>query len=152
MSQYTSRFYIIVKDTSEWRRLLEDYDLEKFGLYIPDDYDKKTYYMDDTCILEIDLDIFVEFIMNCLGKDVLVIADTTNYNVDPYNYCVYLINGKMKTKCFENGPKSQMFFKTNIGDAVGWLNFGGFTFSEEDAEWLKTFGIEGVKIKKTKKK
>ena len=98
MSQYTSRFYIIVKDTSEWRRLTEDYDLEKFGLYIPDDYDKKTYYMDDTCILEIDLDIFVEFIMNCLGKDVLVIADTTNYNVDPYNYCVYLINGKMKTK------------------------------------------------------
>ena len=152
MSQYASRLTIIVKDVSAWKKICEENYWEDYGIYISSDYDEKTYSTFEACLFEDELESIAYELKECLGKDVLLISDTTNINVDDFTYCVYLINGNITSIYFGEGRKAAMSYKTKIDDIAGWLKYGGFKFTEEDVEWLKSFGIEGVKMKTSKKK
>ena len=141
MSQYASRFTIIVKDGSAWEKIDKKTIVSEYGVFIHPKWIETEKSFSASCYPD-ELETIVEEVGDCLGKDALVIADTADINVDTYTYCVYLVNGVVKTECYEEGPKAELCEKVDIEDVAGWLKFGGFKFSENDIEWLKSFGIE----------
>jgi hypothetical protein len=124
-------------------------DFEKYALspeigHEFENYEGEKFVLDaDYSASELELEKFVGAVESvCVGTSIIIIADTTNINVDPYTYCVYYLGGNIKTKCFDEGTKKcEMFYKTNISDIKGWLEFGGFRIYEKELEQLEKFGI-----------
>lgn len=142
MAQYESRIHIKVSSPSIWSKFENtddaSYDLASLA------YSKQLSYISDCCYYEEELTRIVEALSVTLGKDGIIIADTTNINVDPYNYCCYYFGDEVKTDYFSidyKENKCEMFFNTSIYDIIEWLDYGEFSLSEKEKKHLLKFGI-----------
>ena len=146
MSQYSSRICIKVSSPEVWRRF-EDSDDAGFDLDELADTGQTKCAIDVGCWVEDEINSIVEALAETLGDEGIIIADTTNINVDPYNYCVYYLGDCVKTEEFSiyhYNSKCEMFFKTDIYDIAGWLSYGGFPVSDAEREQLFRCGISCV--------
>ena len=138
MAQYESRIHIRVKSLDVWKRFKDNDDA---GFV---DLEKQTElsYVCDCCFYENELYATVEALSKVLGRDGIILADTTNSNVDPYNYCCYYFYDIVKDTCFDwNNNKCEMFIHTSIDDICEWLNYGEFSLSKEEKDILLEYGI-----------
>lgn len=139
MSQYTSRIHIKVTSPSVWGKFAEADDAE-FGLAELENSNTTSFIIDgEWSCFENEMDGIVNALAETLQGDGIIIADTTNINVDPYNYCVYYLGTYVKTHEFGwRSSRAGMNWDTDIQDIVGWLNYAGFSASEsEEAQLLK---------------
>lgn len=139
MSQYTSRIHIKVTSPSVWGKFAEADDAE-FGLAELENSNTTSFIVDgEWSCFENEMDGIVNALAETLQGDGIIIADTTNINVDPYNYCVYYLGSYVKTHEFGwRSSRANMNWDTDIQDIVGWLNYAGFSASEsEEAQLLK---------------
>ena len=138
MSQYSSRIHIKVSSPDVWLKYKDeddaDFDLANLAVS-----NRTAYIIDGEWSADEDeLTGIVEALSETLGKDGIIIADTTNINVDPYDYCICYFGDGVRTKEF---GYSEMFFKTSIADIAGWLNFGRFRLSSREKDTLFCLGI-----------
>lgn len=142
MSQYNSRIHIRVADPSIWEKF-KDADDAEFGLAALAEEGATSFVLDDWSCVEEELNGIVSALAETLGKDGVIVADTTNINVDPYAYVVYSAGYGVHSK-YHN--YSEYCFKTNISDLIQCLNFKKhFTFTEKELKVLQRSGIERVK-------
>ena len=144
MSQYVSRIHIKVSTPEIWSRF-EQEDDAGFNLARLAQGEETSFIIDgDWSCEESELTCTVEALAHTLDRDGIIIADTTNINVDPYDYCILWLGDFVRSEEFSSYTKSQMFDKTNIEDIPGWLNYGGFRASKEEKAVLLRCGIAMV--------
>lgn len=139
MSQYSSRIHIRVSSPEIWRRFEEEddagMDLERLA-----DTERKSYVYDYNWWTERELDGTVQSLAKTLGQEGMIIADTTNINVDPYDYCVLYLGERVFCETYSS-YYHDMFSETNIANIAEWLNYGKFSLTMRDREYLVRFGI-----------
>ncbi len=143
MSQYCSRLHIKVSSPKVWSRF-EDEDDASFGLAELANTNNISFVYDEWSSTEDELTGIVSALAKTLGVDGIIIADTTNINVDSYNYCIFYLGDGVRTKEFSiyrGKDKCEMYFEQSISDIPGWLNYGGFRISETEKEQLFRCGI-----------
>lgn len=144
MSQYSSRMHIQVTSPEVWSRCA-GYDGTGFDLASLAGSDQTAFVTDELgAVNESKLENLVENLAQALGTDGIIIADTTNINVDTYEYCVFYLGGRVRTKEFSldrNAEKSDMFFEADIEDFVAWLSYGEFSVSKKERNILFRFDI-----------
>lgn len=147
MAQYYSRIKIKVKSPSVWKRF-KDIDDEGFNLFELSETNSLCAQM-DCSYYEEDLFNIVREFASIIDKDGIIIADTTNINVDPYDYCVYYFGVEVKDKYFSvlSDRRGNMFHETNINEMSNWLNYGKFSITKKEKEFLSMFDIENVNNK-----
>ena len=139
MSQYSSRIFIKVQDTNDWKKLSE-LDMKKYEFYSnPFEGHKGNVFEingDWSCYEDEMIDLIEEIAAK--APNCLVIGDTTNINVDPYNFIVYYIGDEV----YSDEIEGEMFFETDIGDPFGWFTAADIPLSDEDIEYLAKFGFK----------
>ena len=147
MSQYSSRINIQVSSNEMWKNL-KNIDFEKYGIDNSiknefENYTNNNYIIDgDWSASEAELERLVYEIAVALNFETIIIADTTNIDVDSCNYCVFFIAERVKSKYFgDNSKKCEMFYSTKISDIQEWLEYGNFRISEKEQEKLSKFDI-----------
>lgn len=144
MSQYTSRIHIKVSSPKVWSKF-EDEDDASFDLAEIAKTQRTSFIIDgEWSAVEDELKGVVEALSETLGEDGIIIADTTNINVDPYDYCILYLGSHVRTEEFARGKKAAMAFETSISDIPGWLRYGGFHVSEKEKEVLFRCGISSI--------
>ena len=147
MSQYFSRLHIKVSSPKIWSRF-EGEDDASFGLAELAETDHTSYVIDDEWSSREDkLTGIVSALSKTLGEDGIIIADTTNINVNPYNYCIYYLGAQVYTEEFSiysDKDKCEMHSEVSIGDIPGWLSYGEFSISQKEKEVLFRCGIASV--------
>ena len=144
MSQYTSRLHIKVSSPKVWSKF-KDEDDSGFDLAKLAETDSASFVIDsEWSVMEDELTGIVQALSETLGEEGIIIADTTNINVDPYNYCILYLGAHVRTKEFAWGKKASMHFETNINDIPAWLSYGGFDVSKKEKEVLFHCGITVV--------
>ena len=142
MSQYCSRINIKIKDNEAFQKL-QNVNFEKYGVSqkFVDDFAENYVIDSDWSCNESSLYSLVNSIVNTVGQDIIVIADTTNIDSDVYNYCVYYIGGNVKDRYFtDDSSKANMFFETNINKIEAWLKYGGFRIYDKELDLLHSYG------------
>ena len=142
--QYYSRLNIKVKSPKVWDKF-KDTDDASFDLARLSSTSETSYSI-DCCYLEDELFGIVKALSETLEDDGIIISDTNNINVDPYNYCVYYLGDGVKDDYFSilDDERGEMASETSIDDIAGWLDYGGFSVSKKEKEILSEFGIEVV--------
>ena len=142
MSQYTSRINVRVSSPSIWNRFVDTDDAE-FDLANLADTKCTSFVIDgEWSCFESELEGIVEALSKTLKTEGIIIADTTNINVDPYNYCVYYFGGSVKTAYFgDYSSRCNMNWDTNIGDIAGWINYGKFSLTAKEKDQLLRCGV-----------
>ena len=142
MSQYTSRINVRVSSPSIWNRFVDTDDAE-FDLANLADTKCTSFVIDgEWSCFEGELEGIVEALSKTLKTEGIIIADTTNINVDPYNYCVYYFGGSVKTAYFgDYSSRCNMNWDTNIGDIAGWINYGKFSLTAKEKDQLLRCGV-----------
>lgn len=144
MSQYYSRLHIKVSSPKVWKKF-EDEDDASFDLAELAETSHTSFVIDDEwSSMEDELTGIVEALAETLGPDGIIIADTTNINVDPYNYCIFYLGDGVRTDEFSinsEEEKCEMHSETSITDIPGWLSYGEFYVSDEEKEQLFRCGI-----------
>ena len=143
MSQYSSRIHIYVLSPDIWRKF-EDEDDAGFDLSELADHSRCSFVLDEWFAVEDELTDIVKALAKTLGKDGIIIADTRDFNVDPYDFCVYYLGADVHTEefsIFRGKSKCGMFLETRIEDIDGWLSYGGFRVTQEEKEVLSRLGI-----------
>lgn len=144
MSQYSSRIHIQVSSPEVWSRCA-GYDGTGFDLAKLARSDQTAFVTDELgAVNESKLERLVENLAQALEADGIIIADTTNINVDTYEYCVFYLGGRVRTKEFSldrNAKKSDMFFETDIQNIEEWLSYGEFSVSQKERSVLFRFDI-----------
>lgn len=145
MSQYNSRLFIRVEYPSYWKRLygmeLNRYNLdvsaqELFGTR------KKTVVVTDWSSSENQLEAMVKEIAKNL-IDCVIIADTTNYNENPYEFGVYYFGQKVNTFMIEEPePGYDMFSTVDIENPSKWIYTANCAVSASIKRYLERFGIQ----------
>lgn len=147
MSQYVSRMHIKVSSPNVWLRF-ENADDAGFDLADDAGFDladnaeegKISYIIDCDCsFVEHELFEIVDTISKTLGKDGVIISDTTNIDVDSNNYCCFYLGEKIREvslDIYSDEKLCTMFDDTSIEDIPGWLNYGGFSLSAKEKEQL----------------
>lgn len=141
--QYCSRLHIKVSSPKVWKKF-ENEDDASFNLAELAETERTSFVIDDWSSMEDELTGIVEALAETLGPDGIIIADTTNINVDPYNYCIFYLGDGVHTdefSIFGDEEKGEMHFETSINDIPGWLNYGEFDIFEEEKEQLFRCGI-----------
>lgn len=142
MSQYNSRIHIKVADPSVWGKF-KGVDDAEFDLAALAEEGCTSFVLDDWCCVEDELLGIVSALAETLGKDGIIIADTTNINVDPYAYIVYSVGYGVHDKYHNN---SEYCFETNIFDLIECLSYKNhFAFNAKELKVLQYNGIERVK-------
>lgn len=151
MSQRCARIHVKVNNPEVWRRYHFSDEYWDSIWISPDGYNftemadqKKTYFVIDS-----EWGIPVNMLINLvhrfaekLGEDGIIIADSTDLNVDPYDDCIYYLGGRVREKTFDvYNDKAEMFFDTSIEDIPAWLNYGGFTVNSREKQILLKNGI-----------
>lgn len=103
---------------------------------------------------ESTLGAFVEYLSEQIGDNGIIIADTTNYSVDPYACCAFYLGDKVRQALFcredddvggdyqENfefcgkSEKYDIVSSVSIKDIPAWLEYGGFELNEKEKEML----------------
>ena len=157
MSQYYSRIHIKVKEPNIWKKF-EDTDDASFNLADLAEQNETSFIIDgDWSCMEYEIEGIVSAISKTLGNDGIIIADTTNINVDPYDYCVYYLGKRVHTEYYnsldyyeeeyeyeeddDTCNTGDMFHDTDIKDIAGWLNYGEFSLSKAEIKKLEEYGI-----------
>ena len=97
MSQYYSRLHIKVSSPKIWKKF-EDEDDASFDLAELAESDRTSFVIDgEWSSMENELTGIVEALAETLGPDGIIIADTTNINVDSYNYCIFYLGDRVRT-------------------------------------------------------
>ena len=146
MSQYVSKLHIKVCSPDVWKRFEHADDaglnlakLAKAGRtsYINDIGDECSY-------TEFELKELVNTIAGTLGKDGIIIACTTDINVDPYYQDVFYL-GDMVRVSYDEGEKCYMQHdENNIANIPDWLKYFAPYISEKEKEQLSRLGIAVV--------
>lgn len=146
MSQYSSRIHILVSSPMVWNRFKNNDD-GGLGLAELSDTDSNSFIIDgENSYTEEELDHIVSVLASTLDRDGIIIADTTNINVDPYTYCVFMLGDaeifhSVMFDCDFHPEKSQMYEEVGIHDISNWLNYGDFNISELEEATLFDCGI-----------
>lgn len=143
MSQYYSRLHIKVSSPKVWKKF-QDADDAGFDLAKLAKKNQTSFVIDgdEWSYVEDELTGIVGALAETLGPDGIIIADTTNINVDPYNYCVFYLGDDVNTDYYSSEEeKCDMHSETSISDIPGWLNYGEFYISEKEKEQLFRCGI-----------
>ena len=141
MSQYYSRIHIKVKSPEVWNKFADTYDAE-FNLASLANQTTSFILTDFSCY-EDELKGMVTGLAETLGSDGIIVADTTNINVDPFAYIVYSLGEAVREKIRNH---SEYQDETDISDLAECFSYKNhFTFNAEELENLKQFGIERVK-------
>ena len=147
MSQYVSRIHIKVSSPDIWTKFEEEDDAG-FDLADLSKTNQTSFSISgDWSCVEDELTGIVKALSKTLEQDGIIIADTTNINVDPYDFCVYYFGGYVQVECFtiwDDRKKCEMFSETNIDDIAGWLSYGEFMVSSEEKEILFKHGITSI--------
>ena len=147
MSQYYSRLHIKVSSPKIWKKF-EDEDDASFDLAELAESDRTSFVIDgEWSSMENELTGIVEALAETLGPDGIIIADTTNINVDSYNYCIFYLGDRVRTvefSIYREEKKSEMHSETSITDIPGWLSYGEFGVSKEEKEQLFRCRIASV--------
>ena len=144
MSLYYSRLHIKVSSPKVWKKF-EDEDDASFDLAELAETNHTSFVIDDEwSSMEDELTGIVEALAETLGPDGIIIADTTNINVDPYNYCIFYLGDGVRTdefSIYSEEEKCEMHSETSITDIPEWLSYGEFYVSDEEKEQLFRCGI-----------
>lgn len=144
MSQYYSRLHIKVRSPEIWNRFKEEDDAS-FGLAELAETNHTSFVSDDERpYTEDELFGIVNALAETLDVDGIIIADTTNVNVDPYNSCVYYLGDHVHAEDFIidfDGDKCEMHDEVGIGDILDWLDYGEFSISQKEKDVLSRCGI-----------
>ena len=153
MSQYSSRLLMLVNSPSQWK-ILQQMDLTPYNISSPakdvfQSRKKQILIADDWACSEAKLTKLVKEIIKRV-KNCVIIADTTDYNVNPFEYGVYYFGSKVGTfHIDEPDPGFDMFSTVDITDVSGWISASGCEISSVVKRYLAGFGIQ-CEINKTK--
>lgn len=147
MSEYSSRIHIKVSSPEIWKKFDNkddaDFDLAKLA-----ETNETSFIIDcEWSCMEDELTGIVKTLSKTLGSNGIIIADTTNIDVDPYNYCVFYLGDRVNTREFNiygREEKCEMHWETDISDIIGWLNFGEFSVYDQEINQLLRIGITYV--------
>ena len=153
MSQYNSRLLVMVKGASVWKKLKE-IKLEKYGIDADAsevfDTKKKSVVLEGFSCEDEKLLGLVKDIAKNVKTDGLAIADTTNYNVEPYIYGAYYFGGKANSFVFEgDDERIALQDDVEITEPQRWIEYSDCEVSAKESSFLKDFSI---KVKQNKKK
>ena len=143
MSQYYSRLHIKVSSPKVWKKF-EDVDDAGFDLAKLTEKNQTSFVIDgdEWSYVEDELTGIIGALAETLGPDGIIIADTTNINVDPYNYCVFYLGDGVNTDYYSSEEeKCDMHSEASIADIQEWLNYGDFYISKKEKEQLFRCGI-----------
>lgn len=144
MSQHTSRIHIKVSSPKIWQKFVDEDDAS-FKLAKLANTEKTSFIIDgDWSVVEKELTGIVKALSETIGEDGIIIADTTDINVDPYNYCILYLGTCVHTVSIVSDDKCEMAFKTDIRKIPQWLSYGGFSISEKEKQVLFRCGISVV--------
>ena len=151
MKEYNSRVHIKVRDNESWSKLF-DMDLEPYNLYIPADdvFDVRgnDFVLDsDWSVYEEDLAEFVREVVDILGTDCIIIADTTDTTKESFEYISCYFGDEVVSMYLEaNGDKiNEIFYDTDIYEVADWVNNAmeyGLEVSSAEKDYLADFGYE----------
>lgn len=156
MAQYYGRLYIKVKNHDIWDEL-NNIKISQYGIYgnfndlVPTDCNE--LLLDDWSIKEDDLLEFVEKIVSYIGKEGIVIADSTNLSIDANDYLIYYFGKAIKTNYYSvdyNEKACELFHKTKIFEIENVLTYAKIKIESIEAEFLKEFGVEYKNVKQYK--
>lgn len=141
MSQYSAGIHIKVTSPNIWRRF-KGIDLGfTYDLALLADYDVVSYVFagDDNSRNEKELYDLVMAVVGIVQNDGIVIASTTNINVDPYVFCCFYLGESVQRYEFfaERDQKSRiMCEKAYVGNILEWFKYGEFLLSKKETEML----------------
>lgn len=140
MSQIDARMYIVVKDTKDWKPLYDidfiQYQIDGTGRDIFEGTEDKEFLINGDWSPR-NLEELVETIAEAIGRDkCLIIADTTNYNVDPYDDCYYSL-GKLHGHKYVD--ETEMFFESDILNIKEWLDYADIDYLTEVENFIDEF-------------
>ena len=133
MSQYSTRIHIKVRTPDVWLRYKDEDDAGFDLAELAETNQTSDIINGERSAVEAELDGIVDALSEQLVEDGIIIADTTNINVDPYDYCVFYLGDGVRSREF---MYSEMFFDTSIQDICGWLNHGKFSTSKTEKQVL----------------
>ena len=151
MGQYYSRICIKVRGTSVWKRLYDiktqNYNLGASGEEVFSSKKKMIVISDWSCD-EAGVLKLVKDVAKRLENDGIVVADTTNINVNPYEYGVYYLGGKVHDFLYDDtSDKCEMFNDTNIKDISAWIGIAECPVSASEKRMAEEFGVK-VNVRK----
>lgn len=140
MSQYCSRMYVKVKNISDWDKLkeinMENNICFDFAIFF-NCSNSYVYINGDWSASEDELCCICEEIKEVLGEDVFIIADTTNINVDPYNFVVYSHDEDVMSRYIDGCG----YFNSDIRKPEQWFEKNKIKVSEETKKHASEFGF-----------
>ena len=146
MSRYSSRFLMLVNTPSQWKAL-QQIDLTPYNLSVPakdvfQSRKKQIVIADDWACPEAKITKLVKEIVKRV-KNCVIIADTTDFNVNPFEYGVYYFGSKVGTfQIDEPDPGFDMFSTVDITNVSGWISASGCEISAGVKRYLAGFGIQ----------
>lgn len=151
MSQYSSRIHIQVSTPEIWSRFIDNYD-GGFELGKLADTNETSFIINgEWSENECGLDTIVAGVAKFLHGDGIIIADTTNINVDPYYHYVYYLGERVKTyywDCLENRRANRdgnIYHYADICDFAEWLNVADIPTTKSEKIILENFGVGSKK-------
>ena len=100
MSQIYSRINIRVSSPKIWEKFIDEDDA-CFDLAELANTNETSFVIDSEWSAN-DRELYgiVDALADTLGADGIIIADLTDINVDPFDYCIYYLGEEVKTKEF----------------------------------------------------
>ena len=139
MSQYSSRIFIKVQDANDWKKL-EDIDVKKYGFYSNPFENQTDDIFEINCDWSCYEDEMIDFIEEIAARipNCLIIGDTTNINVDPYDFVVYYTGNCV----YSDEIDGDMFWETEIDNPIEWMKAADIPLNEARVEYLSKFGFQ----------
>ena len=145
MSQYVTRFHILAKNMEIWK-YLEKKSKKDEGMFYGLDRLRDHHYIYDEegGMDEKQLLSMVRKLCSRVGGGVIVIADTTNINVDNYSYIVYYLGDKVHHERFSYGKKADICSNSDIYNICAWLTDCDIELNDQEKEHLLSFNIIAI--------
>ena len=152
MAQFSTRIAVRVDSISSWEKL-QSMDLSSYGLSIQakelfSSKKKQIVLGDEWSCSEEMLEKLVKEIVK-KNKRSIVIADTTDYNVDPFTFGVTYFGQKVETFLAEEPDAGyDLSSEVDISDISAWIAAAPCAITTKTQKYLKEFGIKSA-VKKT---
>ena len=138
MSQYNSRIFIKVKNAIDWNKL-SDVDFSACGFDSNPFIDQDT----DTFIIDGDWSCFEDELEDLAQKvvsnipDCLLLADTSDINVDPFAFIVYNLGNGYDCDNID----TDLQWESDISEPFDWFATAGINLKDSQKEFLHSFGF-----------
>lgn len=144
MSEYYARINITVKDVNDWQKLknLDQNIVEKANFKLEAERivsaKTPTFVVSEWSCNEDALLYLVCDFVRLIGHSAIIVADTTNFDVDPYTYLVCYLGGMIKMETYSctsdrksnpedphygEGKMWNFHSNTNISDIAGCISY-----------------------------